>query len=504
MRAAIARTLALAALFCLSAASGPDELDELRAKLRERDFRPGREALQELAKLGTPGAWEIALDALEDRRSQIADEAQLQLGACSDPETIELLLGKRGLASGKPQVRLRVSELVGRLPVEVDGEALARALKDKDPQVRRNLCWSLERLAAAGRLGEAGSKKLRSALDKALGKDREAGVRGAALVARAAMEPGAATMERADRAFRNDDPVVRAAALVAWRHLRGGPVRYDPPPILLMALQDEASSVRAVAQRELALLAADGSRNAARGLVDALEIETELRLRWLIVGHLQRLSGLKHRLDHRPWKGWVKGLEDGWTPEEAEPDREAATGTVSFAGLPILSERIAFLIDLSGSMWEEVEEGRTRKQQVDGELRAALERLAPEAELNLIPYTDRPIPWKKELVPAKPASVAQALKFFEGRKESGVGDLWEAVLLALSDPRSDTLIVLHDGSPTGGIGWNVDLFAALFAERNRFRAVALDVVLVRDSGFLRRRWQEISESTGGRFVARDE
>jgi hypothetical protein len=171
--------------------------------------------------------------------------------------------------------------------------------------------------------------------------------------------------------------------------------------------------------------------------------------------------------------------------------------------MPIVSDRIAILIDFSGSTWKPGPDGKTRKDQLDIELEKTLKALPPETWFNVIPFTDAPIPWEKSLQPATPANVARALKFFTTCKASGKGNFWDAAQLALESPDVDTILVLTDGAPTGGHRWNVDLMHELYVERNRFRHVALDAVIVDAKKGMQERWRKFCEATGGRMSAVD-
>lgn len=469
---------------------GIDDLEALERDLRSSNDMDRWRAVQGLAEIGSEEAWELVLGVLGDDSARVADEAQLRLPSCPVEDVRDALLGKEGIASSKAQVRLRASELVGRMEAPLPFDAFTKALSDKDPEVRRNLCWSLERLAEAGHLTELDARKPAQALERMSKKDKSPGVRAAAFLALARTNPESTESLRA-RAVGDKEPEVRAAAL--W---------LSDEAALRVALADPVAGVRWVAAERLAEL---GTRSGFEALVELLGTEESLRLRWRVVDHLQALSGLKHRLDVRPWRDFLAGLPEGWEPQGgSRRDPEAPDSTAAFAGLPILSDRLSFLIDFSGSMWATVETGLTRKQQVDSELSRALDALGPEVKFNLIPYANDPHPWNDELQEASPRNVKKAKAWFEGLDERGTGDLWSALTLALGDPEVDSLVVLHDGSPTGGIAWNVELFESLLGERLRFRGVCFDCVLVRDTKFLRRRWEEIATGTGGRFVARGE
>ena len=168
-----------------------------------------------------------------------------------------------------------------------------------------------------------------------------------------------------------------------------------------------------------------------------------------------------------------------------------------------MSKRLAFLIDLSGSIWIEREGRGTRKQVVDVELARALEGLPADAAFNLIPFTGEPLPWSDRLVPATRSNVRRAVRWFEECRESGTGNVWDALMLALADPELDTAVVLTDGAPTGGRRFHLDLLPALFAERNATRKVTVDVLLVGAARKLQERWDALARASGGRMLALD-
>jgi len=173
---------------------------------------------------------------------------------------------------------------------------------------------------------------------------------------------------------------------------------------------------------------------------------------------------------------------------------------VAFAGLNVISDRVCFLIDCSGSLWNTKVGDRTRKEIADAKLREALEALPADTEFNVIPYTNEPTAWEKTLVASKPDAVKRALDFFEHFKQTGKGNFYDAVELALADPKVDTIVALTDGAPTGGHRWNLDLMFDLLLEQNRYRKVAFDSILVDASKTAQKKWADFAERTGGRSV----
>lgn len=472
------------------AAHAAQDIDDLETQLRSNDERERRTAVQELVALGSEEAWDLVLDALEDPFGQVADEAQLALPGLPIPLWTELT-GKRGLKSKADHVPLRVAEALGRFPEALDEKVFVAALDHKDPDVRRSVLWSCERLGYRKELSSKNGKVV-DAIRALASKDKVPAVRAQALVALATIDPGAIQPLALEFAIAKD-AVMRAAAAEMIQYLPGSRRLSSAQ----WARQDPAFVVRLRAYDAVAGL---GERAAVAFLVESLGLEERLRLRWRLVEHLRSSSGLKHGLDERPWKDWLERLPEDWTPERGGEESELGDEeTASFAGLPVLSDRVSFLIDFSGSMWEE-RDGKTRKERVDAELRTALERLDPEVKFNLLPFAARVLQWQKSLTGARPRDVGKALKWFEGCKESGTGDYWSAMKQALVEPGIDTMIVLGDGAPSGGHRWNIDLMKELWRHENRFYGVAVDALLIGAKGRVRRGWGELCETSGGRVL----
>ena len=174
--------------------------------------------------------------------------------------------------------------------------------------------------------------------------------------------------------------------------------------------------------------------------------------------------------------------------------------TVALAGLPILSDHVAFLIDFSGSLWRVNDAGRSRKQIVDEKMRAMLESLPASTRFNVIPYTAEPHAWREELVPASPTNVERAARDFEACQKRGKGNFYAAALLALRDPQVDTIVALTDGVPTGGHRFQLDLLFEALLEENRTRCVFFDAIVVDAPGGVQRKWSAFCSQTGGRAI----
>jgi HEAT repeat protein len=473
----------------------------LEAELRSGDKWERKRAVEACARLGTKEGWTRVVQSLADEKGEVADTAELLLAGI-DARSFELLRGREGLGARDPWVRRRVAEALGRTSLPLDdgpGAALQAALGDPDPDVRRMALASVERLA--GRRETPGTELVERLVPRVAHlaeAERETLVRARALAALAALD-GASARAPVRAALDERDPRLRAAAA---RLLPGVSSAGEAEGELARLAPDPARVVRASAARALAEL---GTRAAVEVLVDRLAVEGEARLSRRILEDLRALSGRRNTPDPRAWRDWAQSLPAGWRGERAPRSVAPAEGATSssLAGMPILSNRLAILVDLSGSIWKTRSDGRTKKEVIDAKLREALEGLPETTLFDVIPYTETPHPWKGELVAATRKNVEAAASSFEACRESGSGNVWDAVLLALEEPGVDTLLVLTDGVPTGGRHNQLEILVPLLLERLQWCEVALDSVLVEAPPRIRRSWEELARATGGLSLATD-
>ena len=490
----------LASLLATAAWSQEDEHPREILARAKRDLRSTfpdarARAVTRLAKLGGDDAWERVLEALRDSEPQVADEAQLALARLEDPRWRARLLAGEGLGHRDEWVRLRVAEAFGRMAAPVPGELLARALDLREVDLARTLCWSLERSARAGTLaGERG--RIGARLEDALARRVPARLAADALAAWVAVDPeGARPALRA--ALGDERAELRAAALILGTSIGEAGARSAARGLAA----DGSSAVRRAA---IGALGASADRGAAAVLVERLEGEARPSLRADLLGTLQRISGMRHRDDLRSWRHWLDSLPADWRAgDEAPPERAPAGPTThaDLASFPLRSDRLAILVDFSGSLWAPREDGRTRKELLDPQIAGLLGRLGDGASFNVVPYATEPAPWRPALVPAGKREVTLAARDFERCRLTGKGNVWDAALLALADPEVDTLLIVTDGAPTGGRRWNLGLLVDLLVRERRWTGVVIDSVLIDASARLERHWTELAARTGGTSVS---
>lgn len=473
-------------------ASTKSRFAELEAQLVDQEPSTRRRAVRDLAVLGGRKAWELVIGSLDDSKGEVADEAQFALADLDEPRVLRQLFGREGLKSKDALVRRRVAEAFGRMTCELDALDLVREVQRRDPLMSEMLLWSVERLALTGKLGEDQGKCAR-ALEK-LAKARGDGVvRAQAACTLTAMDPSSAGRCIGKWLGDKASELRRAALLCA--------VQIEHDDALKMGVRllgDPAGGVRLAA---LGAVASAESKRSLELLVERLELEPRFRLKVACVELLQGLTGRKTKLNSTAWRRWIQAQPADWRAGERATAQAEVGGTSAFAGLPILSDRVCFLIDFSGSLWYQREGRPARKGKVDELVREALPRLPEGTQFNIMPYTGEPHPWREQLVKASPRNVKQAISDFEANRVRGSGNVFDAVLLALSDPSTDRLVILTDGAPTGGARWKLDLMVPLLRQRTRFNGVAIDALVVDARPGLRKSWFKLAESTGGRAVA---
>ncbi|MBK7874213.1 MAG: hypothetical protein IPJ77_00400 [Planctomycetes bacterium] len=470
----------------------PADVRELERALRAPRPETRKSAVKELALLEGKPAFELLVRALEDDDAMVADEAQLALARVAEEPFLDLLYGRLGLRAKDPWVRVRVAEAFGRMGGPLDGLALAKSVDARDADVARALLYSLERRLVARH--EVGDKAKIAREVEAVWRSRvDPEVRGRALLVLELCDHFKAR-PYVDEAAADKEPKLRCAALVAARAWPEA----ERLERAQRALQDPEASVRGCAIGTLCELA---SRPALLELVHQMEIEPRERLKWRILGFLRARSGEDHGFDADAWRAWAATVQGPWSTGVDPANRGPLGDThAQLAGLNLISDRVVFLVDFSGSTWDTKLGDLTRKQVLDRELGKALEALPATTLFNVIPYTNEPIAWEKGLVPATKENVARARSFFERCNARGRGNAFDAALKALEDPDVDSLVLLTDGVPTGGHRYQMELFVDLLVEHDRFRQAAFDSILVDAPKSRVKDWQRLADRTGGRCV----
>ena len=132
--------------------------------------------------------------------------------------------------------------------------------------------------------------------------------------------------------------------------------------------------------------------------------------------------------------------------------------TPSYFGVEIVSKRIAFVVDCSGSMSQEVSvakegggvETMNRLELAKSELRIAIEKLRPGTFFNLIRFDTATHLYKDKPVRLSKKSVKEGRRFIDGLRPGGGTNIYDSLEQVLSAGDVDTIFFLSDGAPSAG------------------------------------------------------
>ncbi len=452
----------------------------------------------------------------------------------------------------------------GRLPVNEANSH--RAYIAEQGEIRRTITAiaALKRTIVDA-LGDARRTACIDLIVKALEKERDAVVR-AHLVLALSQIPGDKTGD-AIRAVvvQDDSPYARAAGITALGSKQGK----KDLAMLLGALDDEAWPVRGAAIDAIKALGSSAVPEAIEPLIGMLETETG-RLKGDIADCLSRLCGKAIGPDAELWRSWYTAnntkvaerskASDFGAPLSGGAADDAHGTTASFYGIKTTSKRIAFVVDLSGSMMRKatapkdaagrptggaVTSGRAGKGSppaddpsmqplpaepnrldvVKRELMKAIWGLPEDAIFALVGFHTEAQLMGRGTQKASNGAKKAVGKMVAGWNAEGGTNTYDALQLALAlgqDRKKadkkfaegvDTIFLLSDGLPGFGKVSDPDEIVAAVVDQAKKRRVRVHCIWVgapagggpgaekaneRGERFMR----ELAEGTGGQFVKR--
>ena len=297
----------------------------------------------------------------------------------------------------------------------------------------------------------------------------------------------------------------------------------DPKAVqtLVAAAKDRSLAVRRAAARALRTAK---SKSVISPLIDRLAKESDPQLRIDVAQLLVDLTGQNMGLVAEDWKKWWEDAESGFA-FGAKPagSTRVVTPKLSYFGIEVSSKRIAFVVDVSQSMLEapgasgqgwgrrgrggaggpgggpgggEAKEGERKFDHLKEELTALLKKLPEDSLVNIIPFSNAPQPWKKELHSLKGSGRDEVIAFIRGLTTSFGTNIYDSLELALKDDRVDTIYMLTDGEPYGGkYTASADIVREISA-LNRVRNVKIHCVgFGPEAAYLK----DLSDGNGGDF-----
>lgn len=159
----------------------------------------------------------------------------------------------------------------------------------------------------------------------------------------------------------------------------------------------------------------------------------------------------------KEWDAWWAERKVGFALPHEETVKGGASGggggqTVSYYDIPMVSARVAFLIDHSGSMNARIgtDRNHTRLVAAKENLARVLQALPATHRCNLIAYETGVKPLWDELRLLDDDNRAAILARVKQLEVAGGTNIFDALEKAFADPAVDTIYLLTDGEPSAG------------------------------------------------------
>lgn len=450
---------------------------------------------------------DVLVPVLKDKEPEVVDAAVRVLGQFHERSPVDQLLARLEKEKKEP-LRVGILRALALGAYPNPGEPVVECLQDKSWDVRRR---AVDVLASTGNAAHA-------EVLAPLCTDKEAAVRGAAFDGLAALH----------------SDLVR--------------------PLATAALDDAAWQVRASAIHALGSVR---HRDSIPPLIARMRIE-EGRLLADLADALRDLTGRAFGMRTELWERFWSNYGDRYqipTDEELATLRAAQAaraaeykpvGQVSYHGIDTPSRSILFVVDVSGSMENEVIDRErfadgdypsyTRIDIVKTELARTIENLKPYVRFNVIAFATDVRRWKKSLVPANVLGKSSARDWvmrlepiggpsaedlaraglvgaanLEGGKTNTLGALTAALESDASGGRGgrggraddymvavDTVFFLSDGKPTTGRFVDPDDILREVRKINELRRVVVHTIAL--GQFQKTFMKRLAKENGGVFV----
>jgi len=409
-----------------------------------------------------------------------------------DDDAIDALA--KGLDSGSPPVRALCADVLREIPGDRSAKAvLDRLRKERQEPALTALIRAAGRLRLADAAGPVAEALRRRPDDEALGQV------GLWALGRIGFSNPVVSRFVADRlASTNGNDRLAAVDCIVES---GDPAA---APLLAGRLGDPMWQVRLAAAHGLGVVRAQESVPA---LIAALGKEDRLRIRRTIGESLFRLTGEDFGDMKDLWERWWRDRGQGFVMPEKAPERKEAARkdgerrtVATFYGVPVDSDRVIFVLDVSSSMGgADFGQGTTELERAVKETLKVVKALPPSAKANVIVFESSIRRWKKGLTTLSTGTRKALEEFLLDQKPGGSTNLYDALEAALLMKDVETIYLLSDGEPTAGrITDHDEILEAVRRLNRETRAAVHCVSLGGESRLLR----HIAEATMGTYVTR--
>lgn len=403
-----------------------------RAFLEDRETVCRIPAMEGVLRGGNTKARKMLVRAaLGDRNDLYVLLLPEALDGCSDPELAGWLVDSLLPRRGRPDLRAAVVEALGRMRAADAAAPIREILDDGGHDIR----LLFECLLALARIEGA---RAVPAIEPWL-ENEEPALRDGAV--RALGETG--------------DPAALAAVL---------PLATDPAPPVQEAV------VRVVREAK--------AKAGVPALIELLARSRSLRATDAARVALEEMTGQCFGFDAAAWREWWAARDPGAALEPAKAASECSVAT--YYGMGIHSDRLVFVLDVSGSM----RAGRpARIETARRELTETLGMLSERTRFNVVAFSGSPVWWRDSEVPATPENIESARKFVAELSPGGGTNVWDTLAETFEKNRDvDTIFFLGDGSPSRGRVTEPEEILARIHWMNRLRHVEIHTIALLRGG----------------------
>lgn len=228
---------------------------------------------------------------------------------------------------------------------------------------------------------------------------------------------------------------------------------------------------------------------------------------------LERMTGQDFGDKAKDWKSWWARGKDIFEFSGAAARREATgrdkpevttvTRNPKYYGSEVVSRRLAFIVDFSGSMTAKMDmkdaNSKTRLDRAKEELVAVIKGLTKDAHFNLVFFGTDFKAWQKTIVRATGKARSSALGYISGGKTMGGTNIYDPLEAVLQDPNVDTIYLLSDGSPGSG---KFTAPADILREIKKINAGKRIVIHTISFGSKSAFMKDLAEQNGGKYIER--
>jgi len=455
----------------------------LRIIIYERDVRARVNAMEAVVQVGdVKDVRTMYKTVLKQSKTALPDYLGGALARTTDEE-VKAWIIEKPLHNGQPGVQLSAILALGALGYQPAMEPLTEIYQREMAKSRsRNIVFAYETLRAIGRIG---------------------GPRARALLLAAAGD--------------EDWRMRLAVADVMLEHCRDEECRAAVAKIM----RESQSRLREVAAESI-------GRNKVAEMVPELVVlmrEGNLRGKEAAYESLKNITGEDFEFVPDKWEAWYRKRKNGDEAKadgaevKAEPeDPKKEDGermsvvldprhkrfNVTFFKYRIMTDRVLFVIDVSGSMmW--LDQPPQRIDIARRELERVIQVLDDKTLFNVMTFSSDIHMWQPKEQPATEANKEDCLKWLKNRLlPRGGTNTYGALMQALRDnPQIDTIYFLSDGLPSSGeVEVQEEILVAL-RDENRFRKVRINTIaLVFGRSKYEKAWKYEDPEEMGAFMAR--